>query len=105
MFLRGWLPGPEIVIHAAPTPTSLIPTLNPRPLMLQLRLEEARSVAGELPKAARLLLLPAVGVDMYLDALLAKDCNLLDPALMGGRPYTPLAYQLRLKWAVLRGAY
>ena len=71
----------------------------------QLHLEEARSVAQELPPAARMLLLPAVGADMFLEALLAKKCNLLDPALLGGRPYSPLAYQLRLKWHVFRGTY
>ncbi len=62
-------------------------------------------MAGQLPPAARMLLLPAVACDMYLRALLAKNCNLLDPDLLGGRPFSPLAYQLRLKWHMLRGTY
>ena len=72
---------------------------------MQLHLEEARSLAGQLPPAARQLLLPAVGADMYLQSLLAKDCNLLDQDLLAGRGYSRLAYQLRLKWHQLRGSY
>ncbi|GAB4819973.1 hypothetical protein N2152v2_007019 [Parachlorella kessleri] len=71
----------------------------------KLHLEEARSLAGQLPPTARQLLLPAVGADMYLQALLAKDCNLLDQDLLAGRAYSRLAYQLRLKWHQLRGSY
>lgn len=62
-------------------------------------------MAGQLPPAARMLMLPALSADMFLDALLAKDCNLLDKDILGGRPYSPLAYQLRLKWNILRGTY
>lgn len=77
----------------------------PRPPVMQLHLEEARALCPQLPPAARMLLLPAVSVGMFLDALLSKDCNLLDQSMLAGRAYSPISYQLRLKWNIMRGTY
>eukprot|EP00887_Chlorella_sp_A99_P000239 scaffold13.g239.t1 len=70
----------------------------------RLHLGAARAVREELPPQARLLLMPAVGCGMYLDALERKGHNLFDQAILRGG-FSPLAYQLRLKWALLRGRY
>ena len=67
-------------------------------------LEEARRLRGDVAPAARPLFLPAVAAGMYLDALEAAQFNLFDQRLLrGGVPH--LTYQLRLKWAALRGRY
>lgn len=73
--------------------------------MLQLHLEEGRALQGSLPSPGRMLLLPAVGAGMFLDALLSRGCNLLDQDILAGRAYTPLQYQLKLRWNLFRGTY
>lgn len=65
-------------------------------------LEEARRLRSDLAPAARPLFLPAVATGMYLDALEKAQFNLLDPQLARSA-VAPLPYQLRLKWALLRG--
>lgn len=65
-------------------------------------LDEARRLRADLAPAARPLFLPAVATGMYLDALERAGFNLLDPGLARAA-VAPLPYQLRLKWALLRG--
>ena len=48
--------------------------------------------------------MPGVGAGMYLEALEKKGYHLFDQAMLRGG-YSPLAYQLRLKWALLRGRF
>ena len=65
------------------------------------QLQAAREMQEQLPPSARLLLMPAVGTGMYLRTLEVKGFNLFDQKMLRGG-YSPLAYQLRLKWALLR---
>lgn len=67
-------------------------------------LEEARRLAAEAEPAARPLFAPAVATGLYLDALEQSGFNLFDQRMLKGAP-SPLAYQLRLKWALLRNKY
>jgi NADH dehydrogenase [ubiquinone] 1 alpha subcomplex assembly factor 6 len=67
-------------------------------------LDEARRLVGEGPPAARPLFAPAVATGLYLDALEKCGFNLFDQRMLRGA-FTPLAYQLHLKWAQLRGKY
>ncbi|KAI3430645.1 hypothetical protein D9Q98_005238 [Chlorella vulgaris] len=67
-------------------------------------LEEARRLAAEAEPAARPLFAPAVATGLYLDALEQAGFNLFDQRMLKGAP-SPLAYQLRLKWALLCNKY
>ena len=67
-------------------------------------LDAARGLVREAPRAVRPLFAPAVAAGMYLDGLEAAGFDLFDQRMLrGGVPQLP--YQLRLKWALLRGAY
>jgi NADH dehydrogenase [ubiquinone] 1 alpha subcomplex assembly factor 6 len=67
-------------------------------------LDEARRLVGDAPPAARPLFAPAVATGLYLDALEQCGFNLFDQRILRGA-FTPLACQLHLKWAQLRGKY
>ena len=68
-------------------------------------LEAARAQAGGVPAGARALMLPALGADLYLRALEERGFDLFDPALQRGGGFSPLWYQLRLKYHLLRGTF
>lgn len=69
-------------------------------------LDEARRLRRDLVPAARPLFLPAVAAGMYLDALQAANFSLFDQRMLRlEAALPPLPYQLRLKWAALRGQY
>ena len=61
-------------------------------------------MAPELHKQARTLLLPAVATDLYLKALEKQNFNVFAPELQSGG-FSPLWYQLQLKYKMLRGQY
>lgn len=68
-------------------------------------LDAAARLVGDAPRAARMLCAPGVAAGMYLSALEKAGFNLFDPAMLRkGGAVPPLAYQLRLKWALLRGS-
>ncbi|KAL4420852.1 hypothetical protein ABPG75_010508 [Micractinium tetrahymenae] len=67
-------------------------------------LDAARQLVADAPPAARPLFAPGVAAGMYLAALEKAGFNLFDPAMLRKGGAVPLlAYQLRLKWALLRG--
>jgi NADH dehydrogenase [ubiquinone] 1 alpha subcomplex assembly factor 6 len=68
-------------------------------------LDEGRARAGDVPAAGRALMLPAVAAGMYLSALQRCDFDPFDARLQRGGGFSPLAYQLRLKWHLLRGTF
>ncbi|EFN52015.1 hypothetical protein CHLNCDRAFT_27289 [Chlorella variabilis] len=67
-------------------------------------LDDARRLAADVAPAARPLFAPAVAAAMYLQALEQAGFNLFDQRMLRGA-FSPLAYQLRLKWALLRNSY
>lgn len=69
---------------------------------LQGHLDDARTMAADLPSAARPLLLPSVGTGLYLDALERADFDVFAPHLARGGA-SPLWHQLAVKWRLLRG--
>ena len=71
---------------------------------VQGHLDEARAMQAKMPPAARPLLLSSVACNLYLQALESSDFNLFSPALQKGG-YSPLRYQLQIKWHVMRGKY
>ncbi|KAG2433499.1 hypothetical protein HYH02_012617 [Chlamydomonas schloesseri] len=72
-------------------------------------LDEARRLAPRLPAGAAGLMLPAVAVDRYLQALEAVNFDPYDSGLLkqhgGGEGAAPLSYVLAVKWHQLRGTY
>ncbi|KFM28202.1 NADH dehydrogenase (ubiquinone) complex I, assembly factor 6 [Auxenochlorella protothecoides] len=64
-------------------------------------LAEARKMTADVPQASRPLLLPALHASLWLDRLAAVGHDVFNPALQIS-PVSPLGYQLRLKWAMLR---
>ena len=67
-------------------------------------LEEARRLRPSLPPLARLLMLPAVSVGLYLDAL--ETCNFDAFAQrMLKQAYSPLWHQTSVKLCSFRGTY
>lgn len=72
--------------------------------LAQQHLEEARRLRADLAPEARQLFAPGVAAGMYLEALEKSGFNLFDQRMLKGG-LQPLAYQLRLKWALLRGRY
>ena len=71
---------------------------------VQGHLEEARALGPQLQKQARTLLLPAVAADLYLQGLEKQNFNVFAPELQGGG-FSPLWYQLQLKYRMLRGLF
>jgi hypothetical protein len=71
---------------------------------LQGHLDEARAMLDSVPAAARPLLLSSVACGLYLQALERHDFDLFSPALQKGG-FTPLWYQLQIKWQLMRGRY
>jgi NADH dehydrogenase [ubiquinone] 1 alpha subcomplex assembly factor 6 len=73
-------------------------------------LDSARAMEPRLGKAgadggktAKTVLLPAVGVGKYLEALEAKDFDVFHPELVRG--VNPIVTQGRIAWAAFRGTY
>lgn len=67
-------------------------------------LDAAQQLVRDAAPAARPLFAPGVAAGMYLAALERAGFNLFDPAMLRkSASVPPLAYQLRLKWAQLRG--
>ena len=64
------------------------------------RLQKAGADGG---KTAKAVLLPAVGVGKYLEALEAKDFDVFHPELVRG--VNPIVTQGRIAWAAFRGTY
>ena len=73
-------------------------------LYMQGHLDEARALAPQLQKQAKTLLLPAVSTDLYLKALEKQNFNVFAPELKDGG-FSPLWYQLQLKYKMLRGQF
>ena len=71
---------------------------------MQGHLDEARALRPQLQGQAKNLLLPAVATDLYLRALEKQNFNVFAPELQGGG-FSPLWYQLQLKYKMLRGQY
>jgi NADH dehydrogenase [ubiquinone] 1 alpha subcomplex assembly factor 6 len=68
------------------------------------RLAAAQALGGELSPVARALMVPAVGVGMFLAALRKKGWDPFDPDIVRGG-YSPLWYQLKIKAASMAGKY
>ncbi|KAG2442344.1 hypothetical protein HXX76_002430 [Chlamydomonas incerta] len=72
-------------------------------------LDEARRLAPRLPPGAAGLMLPAVAVERYLQALEAVNFDPFDAGLLkqhgGGSGAAPLSYVLAIKWHQMRGTY
>ncbi|GIL51418.1 hypothetical protein Vafri_7413 [Volvox africanus] len=73
-------------------------------------LDEARRLASRLPTGAAGVMLPAVAVGRYLQALEAVNFNPYDPKLIreqggSGAGSAPISYILAVKWHHLRGTY
>ena len=58
-------------------------------------------MAAQLPPDARLLLLPAVAADLYLQALQRRGFDVFSPDLLNGG-FSPLWHQLVTKYRMLR---
>ena len=71
---------------------------------MQGHLEEARALGPELQSQASTLLLPAVATDLYLKALEKQNFNVFAPELQCGG-FSPLWYQLQLKYKMLRSQF
>ena len=71
---------------------------------MQGHLEEARKLEPQLQKQAKPLLLPAVATDLYLSALEKQNFNVFAPQLQSGG-FSPLWYQLQLKYNMFRGKF
>lgn len=50
-------------------------------------------------------MLPAVHAELWLEYFAGHQYNVFTPASLTADPVSPLSYQLRLKWAMLRGRY
>ncbi|GLC50968.1 hypothetical protein PLESTB_000451900 [Pleodorina starrii] len=73
-------------------------------------LDEARRLAPRLPRGAASVMLPAVAVGRYLEALEAANFDPYDAKLIrehggSGEGSAPLSYVLAVKWHQLRGTY
>ncbi|GIL86937.1 hypothetical protein Vretimale_15529 [Volvox reticuliferus] len=73
-------------------------------------LDEARRLAPRLPLGAAGVMLPAVAVGRYLQALESVNFNPYDPTLIrkqggSGAGSAPVSYILEVKWHHLRGTY
>lgn len=68
-------------------------------------LNAARAHSEVVPTGARQLLLPTVSCEMYLSALEAAEFDPLHLSLTNSPGYSPLSYQLQLKYTMLRGKY
>eukprot|EP00200_Dunaliella_tertiolecta_P012209 CAMPEP_0202371806 /NCGR_PEP_ID=MMETSP1127-20130417/3143_1 /ASSEMBLY_ACC=CAM_ASM_000462 /TAXON_ID=3047 /ORGANISM="Dunaliella tertiolecta, Strain CCMP1320" /LENGTH=360 /DNA_ID=CAMNT_0048968171 /DNA_START=84 /DNA_END=1166 /DNA_ORIENTATION=+ len=69
-------------------------------------LDEARALAGRIPREAAPLMLMSVGCDSYLRALEACNFDPFHERLQGrGSPLSPLMHVLRVKMHLLRGTY
>lgn len=71
---------------------------------MQGHLDEARVLGPQLHRQASSLLLPAVATDLYLKALEKQNFNVFAPELQNGG-FSPLWYQLQLKYKMLRGQF
>ena len=71
---------------------------------MQGHLEEARRLRPKLPSDARLLMLPAVSVGLYLDALEQCNFDAFAQRILKGA-YSPLWHQASVKLCSLRGTY
>ena len=71
---------------------------------MQGHLDEARALRLQLQGQAKNLLLPAVATDLDLRALEKQNFNVFAPELQSGG-FSPLWYQLQLKYKMLRGQY
>lgn len=89
--------------HCVPHPRTLLTILHTHGDW-QGNLAEARALAADVPLTSRPLLLPALHTSLWLDRLAASGHDVFDPSLQGS-PVSPLGYQLRLKWAMLRHQY
>ncbi|KAK9803446.1 hypothetical protein WJX73_001804 [Symbiochloris irregularis] len=67
-------------------------------------LEQAQDLRSKLPAEAVAMMMPAVTADLYLRALEKHQFNIFTPALANGG-FSPLWYQLRLKYCMLRKTY
>ncbi|KAK9862554.1 hypothetical protein WJX84_010151 [Apatococcus fuscideae] len=67
-------------------------------------LEEARRLRSSLPPIARLLMLPAVSVGLYLDALESSNFDAFAQKILKGA-YSPLWHQASVKFSSLKGTY
>lgn len=71
-------------------------------------LDEARKLAPRLPPSAAGVMLPAVAVGRYLEALEARNFDPYDARLIrdhGGAGSAPLSYVFAVKWHQWRGTY
>lgn len=69
-------------------------------------LQKARNLAKTVPAEAFPVFLPAVPVQIFLDALQKSQFNVFDPRLgRGVLGVSPLWFQLKLKWHAWRGSY
>ena len=68
-------------------------------------LAAARKLRGSVPPEVRSVLLPATAADMYLRALRSRDYDVYDPGLYYHQGYSPLRYQLKLKYNSLTGRF
>ncbi len=59
---------------------------------------------GAVAPVVRGVMLSSVGCDLYLGALERNDFDLFSPALRSGG-FTPLRYQLQVKWNLFRNTY
>jgi NADH dehydrogenase [ubiquinone] 1 alpha subcomplex assembly factor 6 len=74
-------------------------------IVLQGHLEEARRLCGDIPAAARPLMLPAVAAGLYLKALERHNFNAFAPELGRSGAFSPLWHQLLVKWNLMRSTY
>lgn len=74
-------------------------------MLLQRELEAARELRDQVPEESRCLMLPAVHAELWLEYFAGHQYNVFTPASLTADPVSPLSYQLRLKWAMLRGRY
>ena len=70
----------------------------------QAHLDDAREMIGSVATNGRRVLLPSVAASLYLAALERHDFDLFSGALQRGG-FSPLRYQLQIKWHLFRNTY
>ncbi len=78
--------------------------LNPVAVRLQGHLDDAREMIGSVAADGRRVMLPSVAAGLYLAALERHDFDLFSAALQPGG-FSPLRYQLQIKWHLFRNTY
>jgi len=109
---RGYLPAglcakhgvsPDAAVAGEVTP-ALQDVVHEVASMAKSHLDTARSHMKEVPPAARRLFLPSLAADLYFGALEKANFNPFESHLLSGG-YSPLWYQLQLKYYMLRNKF